>query len=430
MEKVDVVVVGAGLAGLSTAYFLAADGFEVLVVERGDYPGSKNVSGGRLYLNPVRSLFGDLWDEAPLERPVTKERLTIMSGRASATVELTSQRLREPPYHSHTILRSRFDRWFADRVTERGAMIVPKYQVEDLWLDDRGRVAGVRAAGEEIGADVVVAADGALSFIAEKAGLRGPHDPAHFAVAVKEVIELPAGVIEDRFGVPPGHGAAQLFFGAMTEGITGGGFIYTNQESLSLGLVVNLKALMEHDPPLEVHELMERFKARPEIEVLLAGGELVEYSAHSIPEGGLGAMPKKLFADGILVVGDAAGMALNLGLTVRGMDFALASGAMAARAIAGAREQADYSAAALAGYKKLLKDSFVLKDLETFRHMPHFLDNPRLFDFYPEAVCRLLEKLTWVGEQPKEKLSATVWREIRSLASFATLRDLWASRKV
>ncbi len=429
MEKVDVIVVGAGLAGLSAAYFLADEGFETLVVDRGDYPGSKNVSGGRLYLNPVRSLFGDLWDDAPLERPVTKERLTIMSRQASTTVELTSQRLRQQPYHSHTVLRSRFDRWLADRVTERGAMIVPKYEVEDLRLDEHGRVAGVRTAGEEIAADVVIAADGALSFVAEKADLRGPRDPASFAVAVKEVIELPATVIEDRFNVGSDGGAAQLLFGAMTEGISGGGFIYTNKESLSLGLVVNLKSLMEHDPPLEVHELMERFKARPEIEALIGGGELVEYSAHAIPEGGLRAMPK-LFADGILVVGDAAGMALNLGLTVRGMDFALASGAMAARAIAGARKQADYSAAALAGYKKLLQDSFVLKDLKTFSKMPHFLDNSRLFGLYPEAVCRLLERLTWVGEQPKEKLSTTAWREIRSLASFAGLRDLWASRKV
>lgn len=429
MEKVDVVVVGAGLAGLSAAYFLADEGFETLVVDRGDYPGSKNVSGGRLYLNPVRSLFGDLWDDAPLERPVTKERLTIMSGQASTTIELTSQRLRQQPYHSHTVLRSRFDRWLADRVTERGAMIVPKYEVEELRFDEQGRVAGVRTAGEEIAADVVVVADGALSFLAEKADLRGPHDPASFAVAVKEVIELPATVIEDRFHVGSDGGAAQLLFGAMTEGISGGGFIYTNRESLSLGLVVNLKSLMERDPPLEVHELMERFKARPEIEALVGGGELVEYSAHAIPEGGLRAMPK-LFADGILVVGDAAGMTLNLGLTVRGMDFALASGAMAARAIVAARKQADYSAASLAGYKKLLQDSFVLKDLKTFSKMPRFLDNPRLFGLYPEAVCRLLEKLTWVGEQPKEKLSTTAWREIRSLASFGALRDLWASRKV
>ena len=428
MEKVDVVVVGAGLAGLSTAYFLAADGFEVLVVDRGDYPGSKNVSGGRLYLNPVRSLFGDLWHEAPLQRPVTKERLTVMGEQASTTVELSSQRLRQPPYHSYTVLRSRFDRWLADRVAERGAIIVPRYDVEDLRFD-HGRVAGICAAGDQIGADVVVAADGAMSFLAEKAGLRGPHDPAHFAVGIKEVIELPAGVIEDRFNLAPGGGAAQLLFGAFTEGITGGGFLYTNQESLSLGLVVNLKALMEHDPPLPPHELMERFRARPEIQVLIGGGELVEYSAHAIPEGGLEAVPK-LFADGIVVVGDAAGLALNLGLTVRGMDFALASGAMAARAIARARQQADYSAATLAGYQRLLKDSFVIKDLETFSHMPHFLENPRLFDLYPEVACRLLEKLMWIGEEPKRKLSATAWGEIRSLASFATLRDLWALRKV
>lgn len=428
MEKVDVVIVGAGLAGLSTAYFLAADGFEVLVVERGDYPGSKNVSGGRLYLNPVRSLMGDLWQEAPLERPVTKERLTILSEQAATTVELSSERLRRRPYHSYTILRSRFDRWFADRVAERGATIIPKYEVEDLRMD-HGRVAGIRAAGEEIGADVVVAADGALSFTAEKAGLRTRHDPAHFALGIKEVIELPAGVIEDRFNVSPGHGAAQLFFGTMTEGITGGGFLYTNQQSLSLGLVVHLEGLMKHDPPLAAHELMARFRARSEIEVLTGEGELVEYSAHTIPEGGLAAMPK-LFADGIVVVGDAAGLALNLGLTVRGMDFALASGALAARAIVRARQEKDYSAAALCHYQRLLEESFVLKDLRTFRHMPNFLQNPRLFGLYPEAACRLLEKLLWVGEEPKQKLSATTCGGIWSLASIRTLRDLWALRKV
>ena len=140
-------------------------------------------------------------------------------------------------------------------------------------------------------------------------------------------------------------------------------------------------------------------------------------------------MPK-LFADGIVVVGDAAGLALNLGLTVRGMDFALASGALAARAIVRARQQKDYSATCLAHYQKLLEESFVLKDLQTFRHMPQFLQNPRLFGLYPEAACRLLEKLLWVGEEPKQKLSSTAWGEIWSLAGIRTLRDLWALRKV
>jgi len=428
MEKVDVVVVGAGLAGLATAYRLAADGFDVLVVERGDYPGSKNVSGGRLYVNPVRALLPDLWSDAPLERQVTKERLSILSEGASATVELASERLRESPAHSYTVLRSRFDQWLADRAAEQGAMIVPKYAVDDV-LVDQGRVVGISAAGEPIGADVVVAADGALSFIAEKAGLRSRHDPSNFAVGVKEVIELPAGVIEDRFNLAPGEGAAQLFFGAITEGITGGGFVYTNQGSLSLGLVVGLKGLKNHESTGLVHELMERFKARPEIQALISGGELVEYSAHTIPEGGLNAVPR-LFGDGIIVAGDAAGLALNMGLTVRGMDFALASGVLAAQAIAHARQQEDYSAGTLAHYRSLLEGSFVFKDLKTFRHMPRFLENSRWFDTYPEAVCGLLEELMWVGDGHKTKLSTTALRKLCSMFGLSTLRDLWSLRRV
>ncbi|MFV2067297.1 MAG: FAD-dependent oxidoreductase [Pirellulales bacterium] len=428
MEKVDVAIVGAGLAGLAAAYCLADDGFDVLVVERGDYPGSKNVSGGRLYLNPLRPLLSDLWSDAPLERPVTKERLSIMSEGASATVELASQRLRESPGHSFTVLRSRFDRWLADRAAERGAMIVPKYAVDDL-LVEQGRVVGICAAGDAIRADVVVAADGALSFIAEKAGLRSRHKPSNFAVGVKEVLELPAEVIEDRFNLAPGEGAAQLFFGAITEGITGGGFVYTNQRSLSLGLVVGLKGLKDGESIGRVHQLMERFKARPEIQVMIAGGELVEYSAHTIPEGGLDALPR-LFGDGIIVAGDAAGLALNMGLTVRGMDFALASGVLAARAIARARQQRDYSAATLADYRSLLESSFVFKDLKTFRHMPRFLDNPRIFDTYPKTVCGLLEELLWIGEGGKTKLSTTMLRKIRSILGVSTLRDLWSLRKV
>ena len=172
MEKVEVVVVGAGLAGLATALVLAEAGVEVLVVERGDYPGSKNVTGGRLYLEPVRPYLPDVWDQAPLERWVVKERLTMMAPESSITVELSSERFRQPPYPSYTLLHSTFDRWFADQAAERGALIIPGYKVDDLLIE-AGRVAGIIAAGDEIRADGVVAADGVLSFMAEKAGLRG-----------------------------------------------------------------------------------------------------------------------------------------------------------------------------------------------------------------------------------------------------------------
>ncbi len=422
-EKMDVIVVGAGLAGLSTAYFLADAGLDVLVVERGDFPGSKNVTGGRIYLHPVRDLFPDFWEQAPLERHVTRERLTAMARESSTTIELRSERFNRQPYHSFTILRAKFDRWFADQVAERGALLIPKFKVDDLVFEN-GRVAGIVANGDEIYADVVVAADGVLSLMAEKAGLREKHQPRHFAVSMKEVIELPRRTIEDRFNLEGNEGLAQLFFGELTQGMMGGGFLYTNLESISLGIVVGIQALMERDPLPEVHLLMEAFKERPEIRVLLDGGKVVEYSAHIVTEGGIHAMPK-LYSDGILVVGDAAGLGLNMLITVRGMEYALASGAMAAQAIRRAKEKDDFSASTLAYYEELLKDSFVLKDMRTFRHALEVLENPRLVNLYPQVFCDLLEKLMWIDDGPKQGLFRTVFGEVRSkLLNLSTLRDV------
>ena len=429
MEKVEVVVVGAGLAGLATAYVLAQAGVEVLVVERGDYPGSKNVTGGRLYLEPVRPYLPDLWDEAPLERRVVKERLTMLAPSASTTIEVSSERFRQAPHPSYTLLHSTFDRWLADQAAERGAMIIPGYRVDDLVRED-GRVAGIVSAGDEIRADAVVAADGVLSFVAEKAGLRAKLAAKDCAVAAKEVIELPSPTIEERFGLEEGEGAAQLFFGSLTEGMFGGGFLYSNRESLSLGLVVSIHDLMEKEPPVSIHDLLEMFKARPEIRPLIAGGQTVEYSAHIIPEGGFRTLPR-MVTDGLLLVGDAAGLALNMGVTVRGLDFALASGVMAARALLRAREQSDFSAASLAYYEALLKDSFVWKDVQTFQHMPAFLANPRLHDYYPSVVSQLLEEVLWIGHEPKERLFATILRTARQrLLRADVLKDLLDLRKI
>ncbi len=430
-DKVEVVVVGAGLAGLAAAYHLADAGIEVIVVERGDYPGSKNVTGGRLYLQPVRRYFpADFWNDAPFERAVVKERLSVMAEHASTLVEFSSERFREDPRPSFTLLRAKFDQWLADKARDKGALIIPKSKVDDLILSDAGQVIGVRSTEAELEANAVVLADGVLSFMAEKAKLRGPHNPHYSAVGVKEIIELPSKTIEDRFGVSAGDGAAQLFFGSITQGMMGGGFLYTNQESLSLGMVVGIEALMHHDPRVQAPELMEILKARPEVAPLVDGGNTVEYSAHVIPEGGIRAV-SKLVADHLLVVGDAAGFALNMGVTVRGMDFALASGALAARAINEAKAKNDFSAAGLNTYEQSLRASFVLKDLETFGKMLDVLDNPRMFNRYPQAIADVFEKTFWIGDQPKDKLSSTVIREaLKSFGSLTTIRDALALRQV
>ena len=429
MEKVEVVIVGAGLAGLSAAYMLAAAGVEVLVVERGDYPGSKNVTGGRLYLEPVRAYLPELFEDAPFERKVVKERLTMMATSSAITVELASDRFRGNRAHSVTVLRGKFDQWLAEQASEQGALIIPGYKVDGVWLED-GRVAGIRSNEDTIRANVVIAADGALSFIAEQAGLRKRHDPANFALGVKEVIELPAEKIQDRFGVRIGEGVAQLFFGAVTQGMAGGGFLYTNQNSLSLGIVVSVSDLMHHQPPLRPNELLEEFKSRPEVEVLIEGGHPVEYSAHAIPEGGVKAMPK-LFSDGILVTGDAAGLCLNQGVTLRGMDLAVVSGVLAAQTILEARKSEKYSAESLATYAQSLKQSAIYQDLTTFQHIPEILSNPRLFEEYPEVASELLQEMLWVDDRPKRKISSAVLDAIRSqLLKRDAIGDLWRLRKI
>jgi electron transfer flavoprotein-quinone oxidoreductase len=374
-------------------------------------------------MHPLRHYLPGVWEDAPLERHVTRETLSLVAGDASTAITLDSDRFREEPYHSYTILRSNFDRWFGDKVAEAGAFVLPKYRADDVLWED-GRVAGVvMGEDDEIRADVVVAADGVLSLMAEKAGLRQTQQPKHFAVSAKEVIELPSKSIEERFNLGPGEGASQLYFGALTKGMLGGAFVYTNKESISLGIVVGIESVMEKDPKIEVHDLLEEFKARPEIRNLIAEGETVEYSGHVIPEGGFNAMPK-LYSDGIVVVGEAAGFGLNMLLSVRGMEFAVASGVMAAEAIKKARDQGDYSAASLAQYEELLRDSFVLKDLRTFRHVLDFMENPRLFNFYPQAVCDIFTELMWIDENPKPKISTTVIREgLSKFLSWGTVRD-------
>jgi electron transfer flavoprotein-quinone oxidoreductase len=429
MDKVDVIIVGGGLAGLSCAYELADSGMTVIVLERGDFSGSKNVTGGRIYLSPIRNLFPDFWKDAPLERHVTKEILTLMGETNSTTLELYSERFNQEPYPSYTILRAKFDRWFADIVSEKGVFVIPQKNVNDLIKED-GKVIGIRAGDEEIGADCVVAADGILSFLAEKATLRQPFKPQHFALGFKEVIELPPQTIEDRFRLGESEGAAQLFVGSLSKGVMGGGFLYTNRESLSLGIVVGIHSLNIRDPREEVCKLLDEFKERPEIRNLIKGGNVVEYSAHLITEGGIHIKPK-VYADGMLVVGDAAGLGLNMLVTVRGMEYAMASGVLAGRTIKGAKEKNDFSASSLSRYEKLLNESFVIKEMDTFKNSLLVLENERLFSKYPQAISDLFENVMRVDEHPKENLYKTIYQGLKeNFFNLQTFRDGLQFRKI
>ncbi len=421
MDKIDVVIVGAGLAGLSCAYVLAGHGLEVIVVERGDFPGSKNVTGGRLYLLPIKKMVGDMLDDAPFERKVVRERWSLLGSERSMSIDHTGERFRRED-HSYTVLRARLDRWLSERLMAKGVFVIPKYRVDDL-LWENGAVAGIRAGAEEIPAHVVVASDGVLSFMAQKAGLRPAMSPKNFAVGMKEVLELPEEKINDRFNVEAGEGAAHLYLGDVTKGMFGGGFLYTNKDSISLGVVAGINAMKQNTPPIDAPAFLEMFKERYELRRILEGSKTVEYSAHVIPEAGYHGVGK-LCGNGILLAGDAAGFALNMGVTVRGMEFAIASGVVAAETIVKAKETGDFSEAALGGYSERLQETFVLKDLEASRNMPGYLENESFFSYYPETFPALLEKIMWFDENPREPLGKTLWGWLRSSGMLSIKRLL------
>lgn len=428
MAKVTAVIVGAGLAGLSAAYALVKEGVDVLVVERGDHPGTKSVTGGRIYFNPVKNIFPELWEECPWERHVVKEMITILDGDSAFTAGFRNAKYTEPPYHSYTVLPSTLNGWLAKKITEKRGRIISKYKVDDVIQED-GKIKGVVVSGAKLEADVVIAADGVMSQVAEKAGLRGKLEPEHYAVGAKEVIEVGAEAIENRFGLQPGEGAANLFLGNLPDGIPGGGFLYTNRTSISLGVIFGIDAYAEDKNNVKIYEVLDDFKAHPEIARYIKDGSTVEYSAHVISECGIKGFPK-LYGNGILVTGDAAGMMMNLGIVVRGMDFAVASGALAAKTVLEAKQANDFSAESLSKYEKLVNESFIGKDFNTFSKTPDFLANKNLYKDYPAFLCDTLGKVFAVDEDQKRKISSTLIGQVRNKGIMSLVKDLSGIRKM
>lgn len=396
-EKFDAIIVGGGLAGCSAAIVLARAGLEVLVIERGDYCGAKNMTGGRLYGHSLEKIIPNFAEEAPIERRVTKERVSLMSADGSLDIGFGSAKLSAAPEcASYTVLHAKFDQWLAEKAEEAGAEIATGFVVDELIVQD-GKVIGINADGEEMYADVVILADGVNSLLAQQIGMKKELEPHQVAVGAKETIRLREDVINQRFGLTQGEGMAWLSAGDPTAGGFGGGFLYTNKDTISIGVVATLSDIGHSE--LSVPQMLERFKAHPSIAPYLEDGELIEYSGHLVPEEGIHMVPE-LYRDGVLVTGDAAGFCVNLGFTVRGMDFAIESGRLAAETVLKAHELGDFSAAVLADYKKALDYSFIMRDLNSFKGFPTMLSRREIFEGLPALCDDIAGKVFTVDGKP------------------------------
>jgi electron transfer flavoprotein-quinone oxidoreductase len=422
----DVVVVGAGPAGSTAALVAARADKSVALVERGPFPGSKNMYGGVVYGRILDTLVPNWWEEAPIQRWVTRRGTVLMTGTQSLTIDFRAAAWGEPPYNGATTLRPDFDSWLADKAVAAGAQLVCSTTVTGL-VRDGNRVTGVHTDRPDgvLSAGVVIACDGVNSLLAKEAGLY-PHgdDPSHFTLGAKEVLALPRETIEERFNLTGDEGADFEIIGC-TGGLAGGGFIYTNLDTVSVGVVLCLTDLADADSRPE--EIIAALKAHPMVEPLVRGGELVEYSAHVIPEGGYDMMPT-LGCDGMLVSGDAAAFCLGAGLWLEGVNFAIGGGALAGQAAVAGLESGRTGSSMVGDYRRRLEGSFVLADHKKLRRAPELLMSDRVQVRYPQLVCDLVQGVFEVtNPDPKPGISKLFKRTRRAagVTRRQLLRDAW-----
>ena len=421
MTDTDIIVVGAGPAGSCAAIAAAKAGKRVVLIERGPFPGSKNMYGGVIYPRILDELIPNWFEHAPIQRWVVRRSTMLLSDTGALNIDYRSNAWGQAPYNGATAYRPDFDNWLAQQAVAAGAELICSTTVTGLLRDAQGRINGIttdRPDGD-LTASVVIACDGVNSFIAKDAGLYSSVDASNYTLGVKETLSLPKSVIDERFGVRDNQGVDIEILGG-TSGVNGGGFIYTNLDTIALGVVLKLPKLSAQKKRPE--EIIAELKRHPAIAPLIEGAEVIEYSAHVIPEAGLDMMPK-MVADGLLVAGDAAALCLAAGIWLEGVNFAMASGMYAGQSAAQAVIAGNTSASGLQSYTKKLNETYVLKDHKKLRKIPHLVLSDRVQHKYPGFVTGIVERMFRV-ENPHPKPGVRrILREERKKAGIS-LMDL------
>jgi electron transfer flavoprotein-quinone oxidoreductase len=412
-ERFDVVVVGAGPAGTAAAYTAAKGGLKVALIERGEFPGAKNIFGGVLYRKQLEDLIPEFWKEAPLERTIVEQRLWILGNDSVVTLGHRNDKYKDPP-NCWTALRVKFDQWFAGKAEQAGAIPIYETVVTEL-LRENERVIGVRTDRDEgdLRANIVIIADGVNSLLGKSLMIHREWQPDEVSLAVKEVIALPKQTIQDRFNLEGDEGCTIEMVGN-TCGMAGLGFLYTNQDTLSIGVGVMVSDLKKKR--IKPYQVLDGLKAHPMIQRLIQGGEVKEYSGHLIPEGGFNSLPP-LSGDGWMICGDAAQM-VNA-VHREGTNLAVTSGRLAGETAVLAHQRGDFSASTLDAYNKAIRESFIHKDLKKYRGVHKLLgfgDSEKMFGELTQAINDAAYEMLLVDGVPKKHKQKQAFRRLHEAA--------------
>src|SRR5687767_963424 len=428
----DVVFVGGGPAGLAGAIELAnlvkkdneAGGslgeIQIAVLEKASGLGEHSLSGA--VVNPIalRALFPELKDgDFPFRAPVTNERVYFMMGDRA-------QRIPTPPTmqnHGYFIASlSEIVRWLGEKAEALGVNVFTGFPVASLAMEN-DKVIGVRTApaglardgtpgssyspATDISARVTVLSEGTRGSLTQalmESESIGSENPQIFALGVKEIWETkkPLDAIIHTLGWP------------LPKDAFGGSFMYPLTPTLvALGIVVGMDY---KQTTLDVHELLQRLKAAPLFRDYLEGGEMVEWGAKTIPEGGYYALPERRHGNGFLIAGDAAGFVEVASL--KGVHYAVQSGIFAARTIFGALKKNDTSREALAGYDSLVNSSYIVSDLKKRRNMRLAFQKGGLYGGGFKATLMTLTGGALLGGRIESEPDAQVPREVTPDAPF------------
>ena len=404
-NSTDIIIIGAGPSGTAAAMILAQAGKRVVLIERGDFSGCKNMFGGAIYTTPTKEIYPEFWNTAPVERGIIRHSYALLGELDGTTISYDKQSSGET-YEAYSVTRAKWDRWCAQQAEEAGAVLVKETLVKEI-LKDGNRIIGVKTdTGEEFLSKIVIIADGVNSILAKQLGFRKDIKPEHVALSIKEVLSIPKEAIEERFNLSDKTGCTYTIIGGPMSGITGMGFLYTGTNTVSIGVGVSLDDLQKNF--LKPYDILNELKKHPILSPLLKGAALKEYSAHLIPEGGFKTIPK-LYGNGVMITGDAAMLVNNVHW--EGTNLAMFSGKYAAETAIEALEKNDFSENTLALYEKKLKNSFILKDMKTYEDVvPTIEKNAEAFlGYYPQKVNEFMDMFTTVdGIEKKTKYTGFI----------------------